>query len=147
MQAQTLALSKEQIEATTIKVFSILSRYCAQAFRRFVGCFGLNGPLRLYFSLYRVVSQKEGERKRNDRREERINAQTTPTRTHCKSSRPLPYSNINQQDAPALEVHPAPYRNTRPPLLSGGPIRNNKTKQNIIVRHTKEIYSLLNHLI
>ena len=28
-----------------------------------VGCFGLNGPLRQYFSLYRVVSQREGERK------------------------------------------------------------------------------------
>ena len=30
---------------------------------RLVGCFGLNGPLRQYFSLYRVVSQREGERK------------------------------------------------------------------------------------
>ena len=29
----------------------------------FVGCFGLNGPLRKYFSLYRAVSQREGERK------------------------------------------------------------------------------------
>ena len=27
-----------------------------------VGCFGLNGPLRQYFSLYRAVSQREGER-------------------------------------------------------------------------------------
>ena len=27
-----------------------------------VGCFGFNGPLRLYFSLYRAVSQREGER-------------------------------------------------------------------------------------
>ena len=26
------------------------------------GCFGLNGPLRQYFSLYRAVSQREGER-------------------------------------------------------------------------------------
>ena len=26
-----------------------------------VGCFGLNGPLRQYFSLYRAVSQREGE--------------------------------------------------------------------------------------
>ena len=25
-------------------------------------CFGFNGPLRQYFSLYRVVSQREGER-------------------------------------------------------------------------------------
>ena len=28
-----------------------------------VGCFGLNGPLRQCFSLYRAVSQREGERK------------------------------------------------------------------------------------
>ena len=27
-----------------------------------VGCFGFNDPLRQYFSLYRVVSQREGER-------------------------------------------------------------------------------------
>ena len=28
-----------------------------------VGCLRLNGPLRQYFSLYRAVSQREGERK------------------------------------------------------------------------------------
>ena len=28
-----------------------------------VGCFGFNGPFRQYFSLYRAVSQREGERK------------------------------------------------------------------------------------
>ena len=28
-----------------------------------VGCFGLNGPLRQYFSLCRAISQREGERK------------------------------------------------------------------------------------
>ena len=27
-----------------------------------VGCFGFSGPLRRYFSLYRAVSQREGER-------------------------------------------------------------------------------------
>ena len=32
-----------------------------------VGCFGFNGPLRQYFSLYRAVSQREGEEKRIDR--------------------------------------------------------------------------------
>ena len=26
-----------------------------------VGCFGFNGPLRQYFSLYRAVSPREGE--------------------------------------------------------------------------------------
>ena len=29
--------------------------------RRLVGCSGFNGPLRQYFSLYRAVSQREGE--------------------------------------------------------------------------------------
>ena len=29
-----------------------------------VGCFGFNGPLRQYFSLYRAVSQREGESKK-----------------------------------------------------------------------------------
>ena len=28
-----------------------------------VGCFGFNGPLRQYFSLYRAVSQRGGERR------------------------------------------------------------------------------------
>ena len=60
-----------------------------------VGCFfGLNNPLRQYFSLYRVVSQREGERR--ERIDESKNVQTTPTRTYCKSSRPLPYSNTNK---------------------------------------------------
>ena len=27
-----------------------------------VGCFGFNGPLRQYFSLYRAVFQREGDR-------------------------------------------------------------------------------------
>ena len=29
-----------------------------------VGCFGLNGPLRQHLSLYRAVSQREGEKRR-----------------------------------------------------------------------------------
>ena len=32
-----------------------------------VGCFGFNGPLRQYFSLYRAVSQREGERGEKER--------------------------------------------------------------------------------
>ena len=28
-----------------------------------LGCFGVNGPLRQYCSLYRAISQREGERK------------------------------------------------------------------------------------
>ena len=55
-----------------------------------VGCFGFNGPFRQYFSLYRAVSQREGERV-----DESKNVQTTPTRTYCKRNRPLPYFNQN----------------------------------------------------
>ena len=58
-----------------------------------VGCFGFNGPLRQYFSLYRAVSQREEER--GERIDESKNVQTTPTRTYCKCSRPLPYCNPN----------------------------------------------------
>ena len=32
-----------------------------------VGCFGFNGPLRQYFSLYRAVSQEREKEKRKDR--------------------------------------------------------------------------------
>ena len=62
-------------------------------FKKMVGWlfFGLNGPLRQYFSLYRAVSEREGERK--EMIDERKNVQTTPTRTYCKRSRPLPYLN------------------------------------------------------
>ena len=47
-----------------------------------VGCFGFNGPLRQYFSLYRAISQREGERgeKRTDE-SQKMSKQppTTPT--------------------------------------------------------------------
>ena len=55
--------------------------------------FGFNGPLRRYFSLYRAVSQREGERE--ERIDESKNVKTTPTRTYCKRNRPLPYCNPN----------------------------------------------------
>ena len=41
-----------------------------------VGCFGFNGPLRQYFSLYRAVSQREGEREEK-RIDESKNVKTT----------------------------------------------------------------------
>ena len=41
-----------------------LTRPCPFIFGWLVICFGLNGPLRQYFSLYRAVSQRESERKR-----------------------------------------------------------------------------------
>ena len=45
--------------------------------RWLVGCFGFIGPLRQYFSLYRAVSQREGERKEK-KIDERKNVQTNP---------------------------------------------------------------------
>ena len=36
--------------------------YIGVGFGWLVGCFGFSGPLRQYFSLYRAVSQREGER-------------------------------------------------------------------------------------
>ena len=51
----------------------IIHRWSGQ----FVGwLFGFNSPLRQYFSLYRVVSQKEGERR--EMIDERKNSLTTP---------------------------------------------------------------------
>ena len=35
---------------------------CIRFAQLLVDCFGFNGPLRQYFSLYRAVSQREGER-------------------------------------------------------------------------------------
>ena len=59
-----------------------------------VGCFGINGPLRQYFSLYRAVSQREGRKKR-EMIDERKNVQTSPIRTYCKRSKLLPYYDPN----------------------------------------------------
>ena len=93
-----------------------------------VGCCGLNGPLRQYFSLYRAVSQREGERG-----EKRIdvckNVQTTPTRTHYKRSRPLPYCNPNCR-TPRHWKFTQHHRTTRPPpppphtLMDVAPVRS-----------------------
>ena len=41
-----------------------------------VCCLGFNGPLRQYFSLYRAVSQREGER--GEKIDESKNVHTTP---------------------------------------------------------------------
>ena len=78
-----------------------------------VGCFGFNGPLRQYFSLYRAVPQREGERGEK-RIDESKNVQTTPTRTYYKRSRPLPYHNPNCK-TPRHWKFTQHHRTTRPP--------------------------------
>ena len=82
-----------------------------------VGCFGLNGPLRQYFSLNR----RERERKKREMIDKIKNVQTTPTRTHYKRSRPLPYYHPNKYDAPALEVYPAPLHHPTTPKKCSPP--------------------------
>ena len=77
-----------------------------------VGCFGFNGPLRQYFSLYRAVSRREGER--GKRIDESKNVQTTPARTYCKHNRPLPYCNQNCR-TPRHWKFTQHHRTTRPP--------------------------------
>ena len=47
--------------ANVSPLFKKGDKYIAANYR-LVGCFGFNGPLRQYFSLYRAVSQREGER-------------------------------------------------------------------------------------
>ena len=76
-----------------LDIFNLIYPFFPLSPSLWVGCSGFNGPLRQYFSLYRAVSQREGERK--EVIDERKNVQTTPTRTYCKCNRPLPYYNPN----------------------------------------------------
>ena len=93
----------------------VFIRFNSCLLRWLVGCFGFNGPLRLYFSLYRAVSQRAEERE--ERIDESKNIQTTPTRTYCKRNRPLPYCNQNCR-TPRHWKFTQRHRTTRPPLVS-----------------------------
>ena len=69
--------------------------------------------------VYIGPSPREREKER-EMIDERKNVQTTPTRTYCKHRRLSPYSYPNKQDAPALEVCPAPLHHpTTPPQNEG----------------------------
>ena len=46
-----------------------------------VGCFGFNGPLRQYFSLYRAVSRREGERGEKGQMRVKMSKQPPPAPT------------------------------------------------------------------
>ena len=48
-----------------------------------VGCFGFNCPLRQYFSLYRGISQREGEREEKRQRRVKMSKQPPSTPTVC----------------------------------------------------------------
>ena len=43
-------------------MFKITCNAMSSGWLAVVGCFGFNGPLRQYFSIYWAVSQREGER-------------------------------------------------------------------------------------
>ena len=78
-----------------------------------VGWFGVwfgFGPLRQYFSLYRAVFQREGER--GERIDESKNVQTIPT--YCKRNSPLPYCYQNCR-TPLHSKFTQHHRITRPP--------------------------------
>ena len=90
---QLSILMKEKCKNKILIFFTFCMEFSAfKGTSWLVDCFVLNGPLRQYFSLYRAVSRREGER-RNDRRKK--NVKTTPCSTYCKCSRPLPNSNSN----------------------------------------------------
>ena len=77
-----------------------------------VGCFGFNGPLRVFQSISGRLP-KTG-RKRKERIDESKNDQTTPTRTYCKCSRPLPYCYPNCRTPRHWKITQQ-HRTTRPP--------------------------------
>ena len=54
---------------------------CCNSVGWLVGYFGLNGPLRQYFSLYRAVSQRERERKEKWETRENLSKQPPPAPT------------------------------------------------------------------
>ena len=54
-----------------------------------VGCFGFNGPFRQYFSLYRAVSQREGEREEKRLRRVKMSKQPLPA-PNASTIRPCP---------------------------------------------------------
>ena len=75
--------------------------------------FGFNGPLKQYFSKSDHLQKRGRERKK--RIDESKNVQTTPIRTYCKCSRPLPYCNPNSR-TPQHWKFTQHHRTTRPPL-------------------------------
>ena len=78
-----------------------------------VGCFGLNGPLRQYFSLYRAVSQREGERKEKRQMREKMSKQPPPAPT-ASAIGPCP-TIIQTSRTPRHWKFTQHLRSTRPP--------------------------------
>ena len=78
-----------------------------------VGCFGFNGPLRQYFSLYRAVSQREGERGEKGQMREKMSKQPPPAPT-ASATGPCP-TIIQISRTPRHWKFTQHLRTTRPP--------------------------------
>ena len=53
----------QKVKEYNVKLKSEKVSVKERGFGWLVGCFGFNGPLRQYFSLYQAVSQREGDRR------------------------------------------------------------------------------------
>ena len=78
-----------------------------------VGCFWFNGPLRHYFSLYRAVSQKEGERGEKGQRRVKMSKLSPPAPT-ASAIGPFP-TIIKIVGRPGTRSFTQHHRTTRPP--------------------------------
>ena len=80
-----------------------------------VGWFWVKRPFETVFQSISGRLPQRG-RKRKERIDESKNVQTTPTRTYCKRSRPLPYCNPNCR-TPGHWKFTQDHRTTRPPPM------------------------------
>ena len=71
------------LQAQPALVQLLFACYCISTTicRRLVVCFGFNGPLRQYFSLYRAVSRREGERGEKGQMRVKMSKQPPPAPT------------------------------------------------------------------
>ena len=94
-----------------------------------VGCFGLNGPLRQYFSLYRAVSQREGERGEKGQMRVKMSKQPPPAPT-ASAVGPCP-TLIQISRTPRHWKFTQHHRTTRPP-----PVRRIKVRRDDALKDT-----------
>ena len=87
---------------------------------RLVGCFGFNGPLRQYLSLYRAVSQREGEREEKEQMKVKMSKQPPPAPT-ASAAGPCP-TVIQIVGRPGTGSLPSTIAPPDHPLLSLGDI-------------------------
>ena len=79
--------------------------------RFLVGCFGFNGPLRQYFSLYQAVSQSWREKSKKDRWEKKMSKQP-PAAPTTSAIGPCPTFQFSRH----WKVYPAPSLHPTTPM-------------------------------